>query len=349
MALTLEEIRVPDYEKVVFCEDPSAGLSGIIAVHNTNLGPACGGIRMLPYASKDEAQNDVLRLARGMSYKSALAGIDFGGGKSVIIGDPSKKTPALFHAFGEALEKLGGTYIAAKDMNIDSSDLTEVKKRTRWVLGIEGEPGSSGDPSPVTSRGVFRSLEAAVEHFSGSRKLSGLKIALQGIGHVGYGLAEMAHQAGAELWVTDINPAALARAREKLNAHVVGADEIYDVECDVFSPNARGAVLNEKTIPRLKCKAIVGAANNQLLSPADGFRLHEKGILYAPDYAVNSGGIINIFIEYKYKRYDESKALTMADGIYDTMREIFRRARDKKTAPFVVADTLAEERLYARR
>ena len=277
MALTLEEIRVPDYEKVVFCEDPTVGLSGIVAVHNTNLGPACGGIRMLPYASKEEALNDVLRLARGMSYKSALAGIDFGGGKSVIILDPAKKTPALFHAFGDVLEKLGGKYIAAKDMNIESADLAEVKTRTRWVLGIEGEPGSSGDPSPVTSRGVFRSLEAAVEDFSGSRKLSGVKIAIQGIGHVGFGLAELAHQGGAELWVTDVNPTALSRAREELNAHVVGMDEIYDVACDVFSPNARGAVLNDKTIPRLKCKAVVGAANNQLLECGRRLSIARKG------------------------------------------------------------------------
>jgi leucine dehydrogenase len=246
------------------------------------------------------------------------------------------------------LEKLSGRYIAAKDMNISSEDLEQVKKKSRHVLGIVGEPGSSGDPSPVTAIGVLRALEATVEEISGTKKLAGVKIAIQGIGHVGYRLAELAHERGAELWVSDIDEAALKRAQKELNAKIVANDAILDVACDIFSPNARGAVFNEQSIARLKCKAIVGAANNQLGTPNDGFRLHEKGILYAPDYAVNSGGIINIFVEYENKGYVEAKALKKADEIYDTMREIFRRSRAQKTAPFVLADRLAEERLYGR-
>jgi leucine dehydrogenase len=342
-----EKISVPGYENVVYAEETQSGLKALIAVHNTQLGPACGGIRMLPYANRDEALDDVLRLSKGMSYKSALAGIGFGGGKSVIIGDPHRKTPELFHAFGHFVESFGGTYIAAKDMNISTPDLAETKKHTKYVLGIEGEAGTSGDPSPVTARGVFRAMEATQEFLTGSRKLNGLKIALQGVGHVGYSLAQHLKEAGAQLWVTDIDRAALDRAKRDFHATVVALEEIYDVPCDFFSPGARGGILNPKTIDRLHCRAVVGCANNQLRTPEDGHSLQNKGILYAPDYAVNSGGIINIFIEHE--GYDEKRALAKADGIYDTMKEIFQRARQSGKPPFVVADQLAEERMNAGR
>ncbi len=346
MTFHREKLDTPGYEEVVYVEEASCGLRGIVAIHNTNLGPSCGGIRMLPYSSKDEALKDVLRLSKGMSYKSALAGIGFGGGKSVMIGDPAKKTPAMLHAFGHFIDTFGGRYLAAKDMNISSADLLEVKKSTRHVLGIDGEPGSSGDPSPVTARGVFRAMEATIEELTGSKKLAGVKVALQGIGYVGYGVAEMLREAGAQIWVTDINQAALDKASRELGAKVVPLEEIYDVACDIFSPGARGAVLNAETIPRLKCKAVVGCANNQLATPEDGMRLHQRGILYGPDYAVNSGGIINIFIELG--GYDAEKAFRKADEIYGTMKTIFQRARAEKTSPFVIADRLAEERLNGR-
>lgn len=343
MALRIEEIKEPGYERVVLGTNPEVGLTSYIAIHNTNRGPACGGIRMLPYSGKEEALNDVLRLAKGMSYKSALAELGFGGGKSVIIGDPSTKRPELFHAFGELLNQLNGKYIAAKDMNISSQDLAWTKERSKHVLGVVGEPGSSGDPSPVTARGILRALEATAEELTGKRSLAGLRVALQGIGYVGYSLAEKIVEAGGKIWVTDIDPKAVERAVKELKATPVTLDEIYDVDCDVFSPSARGAILNQSTIPRLRCKAIVGCANNQLATEADGMRLHERGILYAPDYAINSGGIINIFIEYG--GYDQNRAFAKADGVYATLKEIYKRAKAQRTAPFVVADSLAEERL----
>jgi leucine dehydrogenase len=340
-----DELNFSGFEKVVYCEVPSAKLASIIAIHSTNLGAACGGIRMLPYASKQEALNDVLRLARGMSYKSALANIGFGGGKAVILSDPKRKSPELFHAFGEFVESFQGQYIAAKDMNIDAPDLKLVKERTEHVLGIEGLPTSGGDPSPITARGLLRALHATSEAL-GAKSLSGIRVAIQGIGHVGYAFAEKIKEEGGSLWVTDIDPRLVETAKKELGAIEAPGDKIYDVECDVFSPCALGAILNPSTIQRLKCRAVVGSANNQLESESDGFRLHERGILYAPDYAVNSGGIINIFVEYE--GYDIERALAKADGIYDTIKEIFRRAELQKTAPHLVASELAEERLYGK-
>ncbi|MBI4405232.1 MAG: Glu/Leu/Phe/Val dehydrogenase [Deltaproteobacteria bacterium] len=342
-----EELKVPGYEKVLYFENSSVGLRSIIAIHSTALGPACGGIRVLPYPTKEAALDDVLRLAKGMSYKSAVAGIGFGGGKSVIILDPTKKRPEIFHAFGEFVNMLNGRYISAKDMNVSSPDLLEVKKTTRHVLGIEGVPGSSGDPSPVTARGTFRALQATLEEIAGSRCFTAKKFAIQGLGHVGWDIAEMLVREGAKLWVTDINPSALRRAETQLGAKAVPGDQIYEIECDVFVPCAVGAILNSSTIPRLRCKAVVGCANNQLATDADGMRLNQRGILYAPDFAVNSGGIINIFIEYE--GYDQSKALQKADAIYDTMKEIYGRAKKEQLLPVAIANQIAEERLAGRK
>lgn len=347
MSVKTEVLTVPGYEKVVYRHDPAAGLSAFIAIHNTALGPACGGVRLLPYASKEEALEDVLRLSKGMSYKSALAGIGFGGGKSVIIADPTKKTAAMFHAMGEFVQSLGGAYIAAKDMNISNEDLLQIKTRSPHVIGIEGVPGSSGDPSPVTARGLFRALEATVEHLTGGKSLKGLKIALQGLGHVGYTFAEMAREAGAELAVTDIDSNVVEKAVRHLGAKPVSPMKIHEEPCDIFSPCARGAILNVDSIPQLKCRAVVGAANNQLATPQDGQRLWERKIVYAPDFAVNSGGIINIFIEFENGTYDLKKALAKTDGIYDAMKEIFERSKRLGKAPYVVADELAEERMRA--
>lgn len=344
--LKIEVIPVKGYEKVWYGENESSGMRAIISVHNLHRGPACGGIRLLPYANRAEALEDVLRLSKGMSYKSALANIGFGGGKSVIIADPKDKTPELFRDFAEFLNRFEGTYICAKDMNITSADLKMVKNHTKHVLGIEGEPGSGGDPSPVTARGIVRAMEATWNHLTGTRSLKGARVALQGVGYVGYGVAEYIAEAGGKLWITDVDQKALTRAQKELGATVVAPEAIYDVECDIFSPNARGAVMNATTIPRLKCKAVVGAANNQLQDPEDGWRLHRRGIIYAPDYAANSGGIINVFVEYE--GYQEARALQMADGIYDTMSEIFKRSKKSEQPTFMIADMLAEERLGMR-
>ncbi len=338
-----EDINTPGYEKVTYAEHKPSGMRSIIAIHNTNRGPACGGLRLLPYASKAEALEDVLRLSKGMSYKSALAGIGFGGGKSVLIGDPAKKTPAMLHAFGEFVDSLKGRYIAAKDMNIDTLDLAEVYKKTKHVLGAEGQPGSGGDPSPLTAIGVYRSMEAAAEVAFGKKSLHGLKVSLQGLGHVGYDLAERLHKAGAQLWVTDIDAAAIEKAKKNLGAHAVSLDAIYDVDCDIYSPCARGATLNAKTIPRLKCRAVVGCANNQLENDQDGFRLVERGILYAPDFVVNSGGIINVFCEFE--GYNADRANRLANAIYDTTRDVLKRALQTSKPPFVMAEIIAQERI----
>ncbi len=338
-----ENFQVEGYEQVTYAEHLPSGMRSIIAVHNTNRGPACGGLRLLPYASQAEALEDVLRLSKGMSYKSALAGIGFGGGKSVLIADPARKTPAMLHAFGEFVNTFNGRYIAAKDMNINTLDLAEVFKKTKHVLGAEGQPGSGGDPSPLTAVGVYRGMEAAAEVALGQRSLKGVRVAIQGLGHVGYDLAERLHKAGAELWVTDIDSKSVERAKQKLGAHPVGLDEIYDVDCEIYSPCARGATLNSNTISRLKCRAVVGCANNQLATDQDGFRLVEKGILYAPDFVVNSGGIINVFCEYE--GYDPQRAMRLAEGIFDTTREILRRAVQNGKPAFIVAEGLAQERI----
>lgn len=343
MSQKIEKRKVAGYEEVVFVEDSSVGLKAIIAVHNLNRGPACGGIRMLPYATEDEALHDVLRLSRGMSYKSALANIGFGGGKSVIIRDPKHKTPELFQAFGEAINRLEGRYIGAADMNMTSEDLRTVKTRTPHILGIKGEPGSSGDPSPVTAHGVFRGMEATAEHLFGKRSLQGLHIALQGIGHVGYLLMEHCIKAGARLTVSDINEATLRKAQESYDVTVVPNERILFESCDILAPCARGAILNETSIPNLRCKAVVGAANNQLATEEDGLRIANRGILYAPDFAVNAGGIINIFVELD--GYDATKAIAKADEIYSTMKEIYRRADQQNLPPFRIADRMAEERM----
>ncbi len=343
-----ETLNAPGYEKVVYAEERDSGLKAIISIHSTALGPSCGGIRMLPYASRNEALDDVLRLSKGMSYKSSLAGIGFGGGKSVMLCDPARKTPAMFQAMGAFIDTFGGQYIGAKDMNVSSEDLLEVRKVTRHVLGMEGAPGSSGDPSPVTALGVFRALEATLEEVRGSKSLKGVKVAVQGIGSVGYDFAERIREGGGEVWVTDTNQETLEKARKELKAHVVSLEQIYDVECDVFAPCASGAILNADTIPRLRCKAIVGCANNQLKDESCGLALQKRNILYAPDYAVNAGGIINIFYELG-GQYRQAQALAKADEIYDTMKVIFQRAKKEGTLPFAVADKIAEERIRAGR
>jgi leucine dehydrogenase len=337
-----------DHEQVVFCRDPASGLQCIIAIHDTRLGPALGGCRMWPYESDDEALTDVLRLSRGMSYKSALAGLDLGGGKSVIIGDPRRdKSELLWRAFGRFLERLGGHYIVAEDSGTSVADLKLVALETRHVAGIADKPAGngmrSGDPSPATALGVFIGLRATVEYRLGRSDLAGLRVAIQGLGSVGYRLARLLHEAGAALWVTDLYPDRIERAVAELGATAVGAETIWELEVDVFAPCALGAVINDATLPRLHARVIAGAANNQLAETRHGEALMERGILYAPDYVINAGGVIDIALERH--GFDRDRLLRHLDGIRDTLLDIFHLAERERLPTTLIAQRLAEERL----
>lgn len=333
------ELNFDDHEQVVFVSEPKSGLKGIIAVHNTVLGPAMGGCRMWNYASEALAVNDVLRLSRGMTYKNAVAGLPIGGGKSVIIGNPkTDKTPALFEALGESLERLCGRYITAEDVGTSPQDMAYVANKTSYVAGL----GASGDPSPYTALGCFVGAQAAVKHHFKRDTMDGLTVALQGLGHVGYDYARRLHEAGAKLVVADIDEAALERARQEFGAQVVGVDAIYDVAADIYAPCALGATLNPNTLTRLKAKIVAGGANNQLATADVGVLLREKGILYAPDFVINAGGIVKVC--YEYLKKPESEVEAHVREISDTLTEIFTRADSEGRPTSVVADELAQSR-----
>ncbi len=340
-----------DHEQVVFCNDPATGLKAIIAIHNTNRGAALGGCRMWPYISERDALQDVLRLSRGMTYKSALAGLGLGGGKSVIIGNPrSDKTEGLLRSMGRFLESLGGRYIAAEDSGTSVADLKVMAEETCHVAGIveketEGGGLRSGDPSPSTAYGTFVGLRAAVSQGLGSSDLEGLKVAIQGIGNVGYRLAEHLSQAGAKLWVSDIYEDQVRRAVDQLGATAVTPEEIFGLDVDVFAPCALGGVLNDQTIPALRAKVVAGAANNQLAEERHGLALMKRGILYAPDYAINSGGIIDVC--YERTGFDRQRLSRHLEGIHDTISEIFDRSKTELLPTNVVADRMAEERFLS--
>lgn len=330
-----------NHEQVVFCSDEESGLKAIIAVHNTNCGPGVGGCRFWDYQSDEEALVDVLRLSKGMTYKNALAGLNFGGGKAVIIGDPKKlKSEALFRAFGRALNNLNGTYYSAEDVNITTGDIMIAHQETDFVVGLEGK---SGNPAPFTALGTYLGIKAAAKHKFGSDDLKGIKLSIQGLGSVGMYLCEHLHKEGAELYVTDINPEAIAQAVEKYNATAVALDDIYAVDVDVYVPCALGATVNDETIPQLKAKIIAGCANNQLAEPRHGHVLKELGILYAPDYAINAGGIINIFFEQDEDGYNADKATAKVGEIYQTLIDIFERADKENKPTHEVADVIAQE------
>jgi leucine dehydrogenase len=345
--MEISEIQVNGYEKVVRCRDKESGLHALIAVHDTTLGPALGGMRMLPYASEDEALFDVLRLAKGMTYKSAVAETGLGGGKSVIIGDPKIKSRALFHAMGRFVDSLKGAYITAEDMNIGIADLEMVAETTKHVTGLSRDKGSSGNPSPYTARGCLVGLRATLEEAFGSPSFKAKRVLIQGVGAVGGRLAEMLKEEGAEVVICDINDARVAELSKKFGFKSVPDATHLDMECDVYSPCARGATLNDQTIPKLKCKAIAGAANNQLREPYHADRLRERGILYAPDYVINAGGIVNVSIELLPGGYDEKKALAKVDRVYDSLKRVYQIARTEKISTRVAAERLAEERLAA--
>jgi leucine dehydrogenase len=348
--MDISEIEVEGYEKVVRCRDAASGLYAIIAVHDTTLGPALGGMRMLPYASEQEAQFDVLRLSRGMTYKSAIANTGLGGGKSVILGDPkTKKTPELFRAMGRFIDSLGGLYITAEDMNISIPDLEIVREETRWVTGLSVESGSSGNPSPYTAYGCLVGIRATVEEAFGSPDLDGKHVLLQGIGAVGGRLAVLLKEAGARVTICDINGARVDELRAEHGFEVVDDEDHMSTACDVYAPCARGAGINDTTIPLLECKVVAGCANNVLLEPRHADGLRKRGILYAPDYVINAGGIINVAMELLPGGYEEAEAMRRIEHIADSLREVFAISKRDDVPTNTAAQRLAEERLAAAR
>ncbi|WP_295797858.1 Glu/Leu/Phe/Val dehydrogenase dimerization domain-containing protein [uncultured Microbulbifer sp.] len=333
-----------NHEEVAFYHDAKSGLKAIIAVHNTNLGPSLGGCRMWPYADDSEALNDVLRLSRGMTYKSAMAGLKLGGGKSVIIGDPRKeKTPELLRAMGDFLNTLGGRYITAEDSGTSVADMKIIGERTEYVSGVIAGQEHGGDPSPSTAYGVFVGLKAAAEHRWGRTDLTGLKVSIQGVGNVGFRLAKLLKEAGAELFVTDIFQDNVDRAVNELGATAVSGEEIFELDVDLFAPCALGAILNDDTISRLKVGAIAGAANNQLAEARHAEILRDKGILYAPDYVINAGGIIDVYYQ-QLGEYNAEQVKQHIETIGTTMQEIFQRADESGETTAHIADRIAEER-----
>ena len=347
--MQITEIPVPGYEKVVRGVDPATGLRAFIAVHDTTLGPALGGMRLLPYQSEDEALFDVKRLARGMTYKSACAETGLGGGKSVLMGDPASKSPQLFQAMGRFVESLGGLYITAEDMNIGIPDLREVRKTTQHVSGLSREEGGSGNPSPYTARGVVVGMRAVLEEAFGSDSFEGRSILIQGVGAVGAPMASMLKERGAQVVVCDILEERSKKLAAEHGYRYVPHDGHHRQAVDVYAPCARGAGVNDDTLPELRCKAIAGCANNILLEERHGAELARRGIVYAPDYVINAGGIINVGAEVRPEGYDEAYALERIDRIYDTLKEVFRIAREQRLPTQAAADRLAELRLAAAR
>jgi leucine dehydrogenase len=339
-----KELEMHDYEQVVFCQDKNSGLKAIIAIHDTTLGPALGGTRMWTYETEEAAIIDALRLARGMTYKNAAAGLNLGGGKTVIIGDPRKdKSEEMFRAFGRYIQGLGGRYITAEDVGTTVQDMDIIYQETNYVTGISPEFGSSGNPSPATAYGVYRGMKAAAKEAFGDDSLEGKVVAVQGVGNVAFNLCKHLHEEGAKLIVTDIHKDAVQRAVEAYGATAVDPNDIFDVECEIFAPCALGAIINDNTIPRLKAKVIAGSANNQLAETRHGDILHEKGIIYAPDYVINAGGVINVADElYGYNR---ERAMKKVETIYDNIEKVFEISKRDNIPSYVAADRMAEERI----
>ena len=340
-----KHIQQNDHEQVVFCSDKPTGLKAIIAVHNTNLGPALGGTRMWMYASDEEALTDVLRLSRGMTYKASVAGLNLGGGKAVIIGDPNKqKTEAMFRAFGRFVEGLAGRYITAEDVGTDVRDMEYVRMETKYVTGIDRALGGSGDPSPVTAYGVYMGMKACAKQLTGSDSLANKKVAVQGAGHVAQYVCEHLAKEGAKVFISDIFPEKAQRVAADAKAEVVAPEKIYEVDADIFCPCALGAIVNDDTIPKFKFKIISGGANNQLADEQKhGRKLIERGILYAPDYAINAGGLINVYNELE--GYSQERALQQASSIYDTILKIFAISKEENIPTYEASNRLAEERI----
>jgi leucine dehydrogenase len=343
-----DQIHEAHHEQVVFCHDAESGLDSIIAIHDTTLGPALGGTRMWPYRSTHEALVDVLRLSEGMTYKAAVADLELGGGKAVIIGDSKRdKTPELLRAHGRFVDTLGGRYITAEDVGIGVEDMEYVYEETRHVTGIRSSPQGSGDPSPVTAFGVYNGIKASCKQKLGSDDLKGVRIAVQGAGHVGYYVCENLAADGAVLSICDIDAERVHKVVDDFGATPVEPDAIYDVDCDVFAPCALGAIINDATLRRLRCQIVAGGANNQLEEDRHGDALDAKGILYAPDYVINAGGLINVYGEIV--GYGLETAKEKAYGIYGTLLSIYEIAAEEGIPTYRAADRLARERIRKAR
>jgi leucine dehydrogenase len=331
------------HEELVFWYDRATGLKAIVAIHDTTLGPALGGCRMWPYANEDEALTDVLRLSRGMTYKNAAMGLDLGGGKSVIWADSrTDKTEAMFRGFGRLVQSLGGRYITAEDVGVSADDMAIVARETRFVGGLRE---TSGDPSPATALGVLEGIRACLRHVFGSDEIEGRRVAIQGLGHVGAMLARMLRDQGAQLTITDINPDRVAQLAAELGADSVDPDRIFDVECDVFSPCALGAILNDDTIPRLSCRIVAGSANNQLKEPRHGQMLRDRGIVYAPDFVINGGGVVNVADEFHPDGYHHDRAYERIAQIGRQVADVIAMAERQQIPSQEAADRLALARL----
>lgn len=354
-----ENASYTSHEQVAFFKDKATGLQAIIAIHNTNLGPALGGCRMWAYDNEEEAITDVLRLSRGMSYKAALADLALGGGKSVIIGNARiDKTPELFQAMGRAVERMAGRYIVAEDVGTSVLDMAEVHKYTDHVVGLplqaDQDPASvNGDPSPVTAYGTFLGLKMAAQHRLGKQDLNGVHVMVQGLGHVGMHLLQHLHDAGAKLTITDINDETLALAKDKFGATVVDPYKIYDVDADIYAPCALGATLNDQTLPRLNVSVIAGAANNQLDRDIHGEMLKERNILYTPDFVLNAGGLIKVYYEMMNRKqsdvvYTTDDVIKHLDIIPKNLQKIFMIAEAQNLTTQDAAETLAEDIFKAK-
>jgi glutamate dehydrogenase/leucine dehydrogenase len=332
------------FEQVVYCHDPATDLKAIVAIHSTALGPALGGTRFYPYASEGDALVDVCRLAKSMTYKHSVCGNDLGGGKAVIIGDPAKlRSEALLRAYGRFVEGLSGRYLTAEDVGTTQSDMDLIRRETTHVTGVSESLGGSGDPSPATAWGVLWAMKAVAERLWGTSSLAGRHVCIAGVGKVGHALAGHLADEGAKLTVSDVQQPAVDRMVESYGAASVAPEAAHTVACDIFSPCALGAVLNATTIPELRCDAVVGSANNQLASLADAERLRHRGVVYAPDFVANAGGVINIAEEPH--GYDHARAYDRIRTIHDTMLQVFRRADDDGITTAAAADHLAEERI----
>ena len=332
------------HEQLVVCSEPSVGLRGFIAIHDTTLGPAVGGVRIWPHQTEEEAIMDVLRLSKAMTFKSSAAGLPLGGGKALILADPRKdKSEALLRAYARYVDTLGGRYITTTDLGSTTRDLEYIALETKYVTGLPTSAGGSGETSLLTGLGIYMGMKACAKAVWGSDSLSGRTVAMQGFGKVAYHTARHLLKEGANLVATDIYEGALDKARE-LGATVVEPDDIYGVPCDIFSPCALGGVLNSRTIPRLKCRIVAGGANNQLLGEEDGTTLHDRSILYAPDYIINAGGIINISCEIG-SPYREDRAREMTERIYETMERVLQLASRDEIPTAQAADKLAQERV----
>ncbi len=337
-----------EHEQVVYCSNKETGLKAIIGIHNTALGPALGGTRMWQYVNDKEALVDVLRLSRGMTYKAAVAGLNLGGGKAVIIGDArTQKSEQLFRAFGRFIEGLSGRYITAEDVGTNVKDMEYIMMETRHVTGIPEETGGSGDPSPVTAYGTYVGMKACAHEVFGSDSLAGKKIVVQGAGgNVGKALCQFLHKEGAKIYVSDMYEDKLKHLVDECKATVVAKDDVYSVDADIFSPAALGAILNDDTIPHLKVKIVAGAANNQLKDEnKHGQMLKDKGILYAPDYVINSGGLINVYTELE--GYNRERAMKKTQSIYDIVKNIIEISKSENILPHVASAQIAMERIKA--